>query len=151
MQFLLLRLKSRRSPREASYHPAFMGIRPTISHMCFYFCSSCIAEWKEEGAWIWGFIFLFLVLIRWNEEGRWVQDFLLLPQGFESFPSDLPRARWQNLVCGVFVRLSQWWLVFVLLGVGATLGDGCGIWEHLHNFGEVKCLQGYSKTLWMGI
>ena len=25
-----------------------------------------------------------------REEGSWVQDFLLLPQGFESFPSDLP-------------------------------------------------------------
>ena len=42
---------------------------------------------------------LFLVLIRWNKEGRYVQDFLLLPQGFESFPSDLRRARWCNLVC----------------------------------------------------
>ena len=28
-------------------------------------------------------------------------------------------------------RLSQWWLVFVLLGVDATLGDGCEIWENL--------------------
>ena len=42
---------------------------------------------------------LFLVLIRWNKEGRYVQDFLLLPQGFGSFPSDLTRARWCNLVC----------------------------------------------------
>ena len=24
-------------------------------------------------------------------------------------------------------RLSQWWLVFVLLGVDAALSDGCGI------------------------
>ena len=30
----------------------------------------------------------------------------------------------------------------VLLGVDATLSDGCGIWQHLHNFTEVKCLQG---------
>ena len=45
------------------------------------------------------FFLLFLVLIRWNKEGRYVQDFLLLPQGFGSFPSDLPRARWCNLVC----------------------------------------------------
>ena len=33
-----------------------------------------------------------------NEEWRWAQDFILLPQGFESFPSDLSRARWHNLV-----------------------------------------------------
>ena len=37
------------------------------------------------------------------------------------------------------------------IGVDATLGDGCGIWEHLHSFREVKCSQYYSKILWMGI
>ena len=26
--------------------------------------------------------------------------------------------------------LSQWWLVYVLLGAHATLSDGYGIWEH---------------------
>ena len=35
--------------------------------------------------------------------------------------------------------------------VDDTLVDGCGNWEHLHSFREVKCLQGCSKTLWMGI
>ena len=33
----------------------------------------------------------------------------------------------------------------------ANLGDVCEILEHLYNFREVKYLQGYSKTLWMGI
>ena len=47
-------------------------------------------------------------------------------------------------------RLSQLWLVFVLLGVDATLGNGCGIWEHLLSFNEEKCLQVYSRTLVMG-
>ena len=32
--------------------------------------------------------------------------------------------------------------VFVLLEVEATQGDGCGVWEHLHGFREVKCLLG---------
>ena len=32
--------------------------------------------------------------------------------------------------------------MLVLLWVDATLSDGCGIWRHLHNFTEVKCLQG---------
>ena len=41
---------------------------------------------------------------------------------------------------------NQWWLVFVLLGVDATLGDEYEIWEHLHSFREVKCLLSYSRT-----
>ena len=36
---------------------------------------------------------------------------------------------------------------FCSIGVDATLGDGCGIWQHLSNFREVKCLKGYSKIL----
>ena len=35
--------------------------------------------------------------------------------------------------------------------VDDTFVDGCGNWEHLHSFKEVKCRQGCSKTLWMGI
>ena len=33
-----------------------------------------------------------------------------------------------------YLKLSQWWLVSVLLEVDAPLGDGFGIREHLHNF-----------------
>ena len=40
---------------------------------------------------------------------------------------------------------------FVLFGIDATLVDVSGIWEHLHSFREVKCLQGYLKSLWMGV
>ena len=40
---------------------------------------------------------------------------------------------------------------FVLFGIDATLVDVCGISEHLHSFREVKCLQGYLKSLWMGV
>ena len=83
----------------------------TVSHTCLLYLPRRwvflsvpdVTEWNEYAGWIWSFIFLFLVLIRWNEEGRWVQDFLLLPQGFESLPSDLPRARWRNLVYVVLV------------------------------------------------
>ena len=38
-------------------------------------------------------------------------------------------------------------VVFVLLGVDVTLGDGCRICEQWCSFREVKCLQGCSKTL----
>ena len=47
-----------------------------------------------------------------GKAGRWVHDFLLLPQGLERFPSDLPQARWHNLVCVICRWLSQWWLLF---------------------------------------
>ena len=39
-------------------------------------------------------------------------------------------------------------VVFVLLEVDVSLGDGCEIWEHWHSFREMKCLLGCSKTLW---
>ena len=68
---------------------------------------------------------------------------------------------WRNVVCVcvcvcvytwiVCWWLSQWWLVFVLLEVDATLGDGCGIWERFHSFREVKCFQVSFKILWMGV
>ena len=51
-------------------------------------------------------------------------------------------------VRSVCKRLSQWWLVLVLLGVNATLGDRCG---QFHSFREVKCLQGFFKTLLIGM
>ena len=106
---------------------------------------------------IYRFCFCFvLVLITCSEEERWFQDFLLLPQVYDGFPSDLPWARcrvWTWFTWRVWhVRcvckwLSQCWLAFVLLWVGATLGNGSGIREQLHSFREVKCLQVYSKTL----
>ena len=40
---------------------------------------------------------------------------------------------------------------FSSMGFDATLSGGCGIWEHLHSFRKVKCLQGYTKTLPMAI
>ena len=40
---------------------------------------------------------------------------------------------------------------FCSFGLDATLGDWCGIRQHLHSFREVQCLQGYSKTLWMDV
>ena len=33
--------------------------------------------------------------------------------------------------------------------VDVTLGDECGIWEYLQSFSKMKCLQGFSKILWM--
>ena len=41
--------------------------------------------------------------------------------------------------------LSEWRLVFVLFEVGATQGDGCGVWEHFHRFKEMKSLQSFLK------
>ena len=44
---------------------------------------------------------------------------------------------------------SDGWF-FSIKGVDTTLGDGSEIWE-LDSFREVKYLQGYSKTLSMGM
>ena len=84
-----------------------------------------------------------------NERARQVQDFFVLPQGFRSFLTVFSQARWRNLERIECRWLTQWWLVFVLLEVDATLGDECEIWEHLHSYRDVKCLQDYSKTFRM--
>ena len=34
--------------------------------------------------------------------------------------------------------------------VETTLSDGCEVWEHLHGFREVQCLQGSSTTFMDG-
>ena len=95
----LLQLKSR-SAREASCYPAFMGNCPTLSHTCQpYLPVSGVDERNENAGRIQNFFFLLLVLIRLNEEGSGVQDFLLLPQEFESVPSDVMQARWRNVMC----------------------------------------------------
>ena len=98
---LLLQLKFW-SQREASRHADFMGNCLTVSHTYLLYLPRWIflfvpdvAEWNEHTGRIYTF---FLVLIRWNEKKRWFQDFIPLPQKFESFPSDLLRARWLNLV-----------------------------------------------------
>ena len=84
-----------------------------------------------------------------NERGKWVQNFLVFPLGFGSFPRVFSRALWRNLVRVECVYMIKPMVVFVLLGIDAALVDGCGIWEHLQSFSESKCLQGYSKTLWI--
>ena len=61
----------------------------------------------------------------------------------ESFSLNFLRVGWW--------LLSQWWFVFVLLGVHATANDGCRNLKHVHIFREKKCAQGYSKSLRMGI
>ena len=90
---LIVWLKSE-GTKEASCHPAYMGICLTISHTLDL--STCWTKWGWRVRL--RFCLLFLVLIRWNKEGRWVQDFLVLPQGFRRFPSIFSQARWCNLV-----------------------------------------------------
>ena len=40
---------------------------------------------------------------------------------------------------------------FGSIGGYPTLDGRCGILEHLYSYREVKCLQGYLKTLWMWV
>ena len=44
----------------------------------------------------------------------------------------------QRSVLSVCRWLSQWWLLFILLGVDATLCDRSRIWQHLHIFWETN-------------
>ena len=41
--------------------------------------------------------------------------------------------------------------LFILLGVDATLGNGCRIQEHLHSLRKIKYLKGCSNNFWMDI
>ena len=96
------------------------------------------------------FFCLLLRLILEGEEERWVQDFHLLSQGFESFPLD--HRDWVGLiqcVCSICRWLRQKWLVYVLLEFDAAVGEGCGIWEHLHSFREVKWERGVSPRFYL--
>ena len=62
------------------------------------------------------------LIIRWNEEERWVQYFLFYPRGLiGSLQTYRERGGIIYSACSVCQWLSQWWLVFVLLGVDATL------------------------------
>ena len=68
------------------------------------------------------------MLIRRNEKEREVQDNLLSPQGFESFHSDLPRARWRNVVCVECLLMIKSMMVgFCFVGVDGTLCGEVGI------------------------
>ena len=88
-------------------------------------------------------------IIEKNDGGRWVQDFLVLPQGIGSHSlvaSDLVYL----VLRSVCWWLNQWrlflfcWSLMLLwmMGVGS---------DNLRSFWEIKCLQCYCKTLWMGI
>ena len=58
------------------------------------------------------------MLIRCNEKGKWFKDFFLSPQGFESFQSDLPRARCRNIVCVECLQMIRSMVVgFCFIGV----------------------------------
>ena len=82
----------------------------------------------EVDLWFYSSMFLLLVLwMRWNEEGKWA---ISCPRYLRASPQTYR-------VCSVCRWLSQLWLAFVLLRADATLGVGCGIWEHLHSFREV--------------
>ena len=79
-----------------------------------------------------------------------MQDFLVLSQGFGSSPSAFSRARWRKLVRAECLRMivGGWFLFYRKLMLLWVTGM---IWEHLHSFREVKCLQGCSKILWIGL
>ena len=94
-RYLVLRLKFS-SAKGASFHPAFIGNCPTISHMFWPYMTS---------RWVLLFVLMLLKKMRTlgesevsgvnqgNEGGRWVEYFLVLPQGCGNFRSVFSRVR----------------------------------------------------------
>ena len=74
------------------------------------------------------------------------------PRDMGASPSVFSRAGLRNIVPVECLQMIKPIVTgFVLLEVDATLDDECGISEHSQSFREMKCYQGCSKTLWMGI
>ena len=111
------------STREAFCYPAFMGNHLNISHTCYTYLPSRwiilfvpnVAEQNQR-------------LIRWNEEGRRVQDFPLLPQRLDRFLSDLPQARWHNLLCVECLQMIKL-MVVGLCSTGRLCCSGWWVWD----------------------
>ena len=92
--------------REESISPCKFILWVTAClHVCFiylgdqFFFCSC-GSWAIWAHWVNLKFYLSLCgfnQVKWGREMS--QDFLLLPQGFESFPSDLPLVTSRNLVC----------------------------------------------------
>ena len=114
MQCFLLRQKVQ-SARVASRNPAFIGIRPTISHTCWPYLRNR-----------WVLLFVHRVAER-NEEAGWMRKvsrrIAFVTQGFESFHSHRSRAGWCNLVCVECLYMIKpmfyWWFILLwVTGVG---------------------------------
>ena len=108
--------------------------------------SSSFCCWCNRTKWgRWGnlrfYIFVFGVKqVEWGNEVSPIFSFLT--QGFWELPLRSTTSEVALFsVWSVCRWLSQLRLVFVLLRVDATLGDGFGIWEHLSSFREVNCLE----------
>ena len=96
-------------------------------------------------------VFMVLALIMGVRRGDEYKISFYYPEGLRVFLQTY--LEWGGriwCVWNVCRWLIQWRVILALLGVDATLGDGCGIWEYLHSFREVKCHQDYLKTLLMG-
>ena len=97
-----------------------------------------------------------LSLCFWCWSGKWGGEvsprFPCVTSGVWELLLSLFIARWHNLVCLEFLQIIKLMVVGVCSIWGwCYSGWRCRTWEQFHSFREVKFLQGYSKTLWMGI
>ena len=97
-----------------------------------------------------------LSLCFWCWSGKWGGEvsprFPCVTSGVWELLLSLFIARWHNLVCLEFLQIIKLMVVGICSIWGwCYSGWRCRTWEQLHSFREVKFLQGYSKTLWMGI
>ena len=117
--------------------------------MSFSLCSWC--SWTKQERWADLRFHLFVSGVKSREWGREVSArFPCVSSGVR----ELPLSYWGEVRSCNLVRVECLQMIkpivviFILLEVDVTLGDGCVIWEHWHSFREVKCLQGCSKILW---
>ena len=68
--------------------------------------------------------------------------------GVESFSLNLPEVGWCNLVCVDDSANGSWFLFYWRLMLLWMMGVG---FENICSFRENKCLQGYLKTIKIGI
>ena len=70
------------------------------------------------------------------------------PRGFESFPSNLSRGRWCNLVCVECLKIKP--MVVGFCSTGCWCYSGWWVWD-LGKFRRIKCLQRCWKILSIGL
>ena len=90
-------------------------------------------------------------LAKRNEDAKGNLSFNVFASGVNQIEGS--RLRKQGCISECVWSVCRW-LKPMLVGfcsIGGWCDSGWEIWEHLHSFKGVKCLQDYSKSLWMTI
>ena len=82
-----------------------------------------------------------------NEEVGWVSDSLQYPQAWKASPQTFRKQGGLIYPVRSFCKwLSQWWVIFILLGVDATLGNEVRFENTYTVSGKWKRFESYYET-----